>query len=267
MNQGDLMPATSDPQLLAALGPPTSHVFKADRTNHVFYRTLNNHVAELSWRGNEVPRQRDLTIAQNGVAPLAESNLSSYVFGAEGTSTQHVFYNSGGHIIELSWLGGSGTPQWRDLNATATGRAPPALGRPTNHVFEFENTQHVFYVADNGHIIELWWRPGEAPHPEDLTERSGAPPLEVESAFELTSHVFDFENTQHVFYVADNGHIIELWWRPGEAPHPEHLTERSGAPPLEVESALISHVFKKERTQHLFYVSYGGHINELWSQP
>jgi len=267
MSHGDLMPA-SDPRLIAAEDIPTSHLFRADGTNHVFYRTLNNHVAELAWRGDEVPRQRDLTVARNGVAPLADDGPSSYVFG----DTQHVFYNSGGRIIELSWLGSSGDPIWRDLIATATGKAPQAVGRPTTHVFDFENTQHVFYVGDNGHIIELWWRPGEAPHPEDLTDQSGGAPLAVFGSLPV-SHVFDFENTQHVFYVADNGHIREIWWEIGGAKRPEDLTKRSGAAPIHsdvLRLPISSHVFKKERTQHLFYVAAADNrltVMELWSQP
>jgi hypothetical protein len=86
----------------------------------------------------------------------------------------------------------------------------------------------VFYIAENRHIIELWWRSGETPHAEDLTDRSGGAPLPF---LGLTSHVFDAEGTQHVFYRADNGHIIEIWWRPGEI-HQEDLTDRSPGAPL-----------------------------------
>jgi hypothetical protein len=265
VGRGDLIP-TGNRRLLAAPAPVASHVFNG--TNHVFYRMLNKHVAELSWRGNEVPRQRELSITQNGAAPLAESDLSSYVFGADGT--QHVFYNSGAHIIELSWLGDGGAPQWRDLNAALRlPGASPALGRPATHVFEFEKTQHVFYVADNGHIIELsWFGSSGAPTWRDLTTETpgGAPLAAAESV--LVSHVANFENTEHVFYVTDDAHIFELWRRPGEAPHAEDLTKLTGAPPpSELETALlISHVFENERTQHLFYVV-NTIIIELWSQP
>ncbi len=60
----------------------------------------------------------------------------------------------------------------------------------------------------DGHIIQLWWAGGEAPHQVDLTNVSGGAPL---AAGDPTSHVDDAAGTQHVFYRFTDGHIIELW--------------------------------------------------------
>jgi hypothetical protein len=49
------------------------------------------------------------------------------------------------------------------------------VSAPTSHVVA-DGTQHVFYVADNGDIIELWWSGMEVPQAENLTMQSHGPP-------------------------------------------------------------------------------------------
>ena len=203
----------------------------------------------------------DPTIGSDG-APIVTSdptNLASHVFDAE--ATQHVFYRAGdGHIIEL-WWGGPEAPHWGDLIGASGGTAPLAAGDPTSHVFAAEGTQHVFYRTGDGSIIELWWRGGEFPHwGYPMRARGAFPPP---SAGDLTSHVFDAEGTQHVFYRGGDGHIIELWWRGSEAAHPEDLTVQSGGAPLAAGDP-TSHVFDAEGTQHVFYTSVDFQIIELW---
>jgi len=238
-----------------AAGDLASHVFDAEGTQHVFYRTSDGrgtaagHIAELWWRGSEIPHPRSLT-SQSGEPSNAVSSPASHVFEAEGT--QHVFYRTfEGHIIELWWTGGTdGTPQARSLTQQAG--ALLAAGDPASHVFHAEATQHVFHRTGSGHIVELWWRnSGEAPQARDLTELSGGALL---AAGDPVSHVFNAEGTQHVFYTADNGHIVELWWTGGTngTPHFEDLTERSGRPPVPA-GRLTSHVFDAEGTQHVFF--------------
>jgi hypothetical protein len=261
---GDLTQLSGAP---LAADPLTSHVFNAEGTQHVFYVTdfgngrvgNGGHIIELSWSASESLHQRDLTLASGPPFPPLAGRLTSHVFDAEGT--QHIFYEACGHIIELWWRGAE-KPHQRDL--TDLSGAPLGGGGLSSHVFNAEGTQHVFYVAENRHIIELWWRSGETPHPEDLTDRSGGAPLPF---LGLTSHVFDAEGTQHVFYRADNGHIIEIWWGPGET-HQEDLTDRSPGAPLAVLGGgdAISHVFKAEGTQHVFYASTDNLITELWSE-
>jgi hypothetical protein len=111
----------------------------------------------------------------------------------------------------------------------------------------------------------LWWSGSEPPHPEDLTDRAqGAPP----PFLELASHAFEAEGTQHVFYRGKDGHIIEIWWPRGGAPHAEDLTHRTGGPLASLGSGgAISHVFDAEGTQHVFYADTTGGITELWSSP
>src|SRR5262249_9803621 len=110
-----------------------------------------------------------------------------------------------------------------------------------------------------GHVVEIWWRPGERPRWGDLTVASrGAPPAEDGVA----SHFFAAEGTQHVFYRTHDGTLIELWWRGGERPHWGALTQFGSAP--KAVGTPVSHVFSDEGTQHVFYRTGGDQIIELW---
>jgi len=207
----------------------------------------------------------DLTIGSGGAPPMATpGKLASHVFEAEGT--QHVFYRTDdGKIVELWWRGGE-SPHWDYLTTPGNG-APGAAGDPASHVFAAEGTQHVFYRTDDGSVVELWWRGGEAPHWGYLMTAGGATP---QAASDLASHVFDAEGTQHVFYRSKGNEIIELWWGGGAAAQPNNLTQHSGGAPL-ADGDPASHVFFAEGTQHVFYRAApgiaDGQIIELWWRP
>ena len=53
-------------------------------------------------------------------------------------------------------------------------------------------------------------RGNQRPALQDLVVASGGCPLAVGNP---TSHVFNTEGTQHVFYTTTDDHIIELWSR------------------------------------------------------
>jgi hypothetical protein len=247
---GDAPPAFT-PQRLA------SHVVDAEQTQHVFYRTSDNQLVELWWKGPDRPKWDFLTNSANQ-APLTASSPTSHVFKNEGT--QHVFYVTwDNRIVELWWSGGEERVHWGYL--TQFGDPVPADSRQlASHVFEDQRTQHVFYRAANGHIIELWWFPSDHAHVEDLTVRSRNAPL---ASGDPTSHVVDADGTQHVFYTSVDNAMIELWWRPGEQPQAENLTLRSPGAPLALPSTRPTSFVAPDRTQHVFHISFDQHIIEL----
>ena len=244
-----------------------SHVFDAEGTQHVYFvasgriggQDATGHVVELWWRGGVTPHAEDLT-RRSGTTLLPDSPLTSHVFDAEGT--QHVFYRAGRDIVELSWGDGQ---DWHGANLSdrSAGEAEPAASAPTSHVHDAEGTQHVFYTADNAHVIELSWRSGQDPVARDLSAHShgaGPVPLAVSAP---TSHVLDAEGTQHVYYISDAGHVIELWWPVGGDPQHEDLSDQIGGVPLAT-GLPASHVFRAEGTQHVFFASTAREIIELW---
>jgi hypothetical protein len=244
--------------IAASEARPACHVFAAEGTQHVFYRASDGRIVELWWSGGDPARWGYLTNSGNG-APQAAGDPASHVFVAEGT--QHVFYRTAdGRIVELWWAAG-GPARWGYLTTPGNG-APAATGTPACHVFAAEGSQHVFYREGSGDVIELWWRGGENAQVKDLNLAAGGHERAPRAHSEPVSHVFAAEGTQHVFYTSLDGDVIELWWRTGEAPHPENLTQRSlGAPPLGAFGASL--VDAAEGTQHVFYIDTGGHVVEL----
>lgn len=250
-----------------------SHVFLEEGTQHVFFVAageidgipVDGHVGELWWRGSDKAQLVDLTQRAGGApAPDSPSTLASHV--VEGPYTlersQHVFYQSGRDIIELSW-GTDAVTTIRNLTARSAGENEPAASAPASHV-DPDGTHHVFYVADNAHVIELTWQGHNVPVARDLNAHStgiGPAPLAISAA---ASHLFLHEGTHHVYYVGEGNHVIELWWYPGDDPHHEDLTVQSGDTSLAQAATPASHVFAAESTQHVFYSSTAGEIIELW---
>jgi hypothetical protein len=272
-------------ELAEAVGDPASHVFGTDGTQHVFYRTFDGELMELWWRGGADGDPRARSLNQRDTAPLAAGNPASHVFAAGGPPTQHVFYRTGaGEIWELYWRTSDEPPQPRNLTVLSGG-ALLAATDPVSHVFNREGTQHVFYTAENGEIVELWWPGGSTgiPQFENLTERAGGGPV---PSGRLASHVFEEERTQHVFFrtssfsqQSPDPAIVELWWQDGGAPHFENLNQRSGEdfPPGQggpgapvPDGDPTSHVFDAENTQHVFYTTPSSDLSglheiiELW---
>jgi hypothetical protein len=250
-------------------GTLTSHVDDADGSQHVFFVDSWGHIKELSWIGDDDPDQRDLTTAQNG-AMLSSGKPASYVLAA--ADTQQLFYRSCGHIVELSWRGPD-FPRFRDLSSLSDGAIPPAVGDPSHLVFP-DGSQHVFYDAGDGSIVELSWQGNLAPH---ATVRSFSGDGSPSSASSLASFIFD-DGSRHVLFFDQFGAINDLTWTGDEPAQRINITEEFGAPrgwgrkPLDT---LASLVYSAEGTHHVFYtaakldigtdVEFKGDIIELWA--
>ena len=194
-------------------GDPAAYVFRAQGTEHVVYRGFDNHVHELR-KDASGWHHGDLT-AMTG-APVAAGDPAGYVFDAQGT--QHVMYRSGdGHVHELWW---DATNGWGSGDLTAVTGAPAAAGDPAAYVFDAEGSQHVIYRAGNGHLYELWWTATQGWNQGDLTAAAGSPP----AAGDPGAYAFRAEGTQHVVYRTADGHLHEMWWRPGPGNHDGDLT-------------------------------------------
>jgi hypothetical protein len=168
-----------------------------------------------------------------------------------------VFYRAGlGQVVEMWWRGGDAV-RWGYLTGSVD-QPHLAAGDPASHVFDAEGTQHVFYRSSGGHVMELWWRGGQAAQPSDITERSGTGFL---AAGNLASHVVAVEGTQHVFFRSTEGHVVELGWGIGQRPQPEDLTGRSGVPLAAGDP--VSHV-ASDGTQHVFYVDVDDQLIDVW---
>ena len=68
----------------------------------------------------------------------------------------------------------------------------------------------VFYRSDDGHIREMRWSAGAGWVSADLTTQTSAANASANS--NLTGYFFPSQQTRHVFYRSDDGHVRELWW-------------------------------------------------------
>jgi hypothetical protein len=49
---------------------------------------------------------------------------------------------------------------WHHNDLTSATGAPQALSNPTAYAFAAQSTQHVMFVSEEHHVIELFWVPG-----------------------------------------------------------------------------------------------------------
>ena len=104
------------------------------------------------------------------------------MFDTEGS--QHVIYRAGNrHLYELWW---TATLGWNQGDLTAAAGSPPAAGDPGAYEFRAEGTQHVVYRTADGHLHEMWWRPGPGNHDGDLTIAARPPKPNAPADLTLT---------------------------------------------------------------------------------
>jgi len=160
-----------------------------------------------------------------------------------------------------------GTWNLNDL-AAVQGNLHIASGTPGENlagfVWESQNTEHVFFIGDDNHIHELYY--DTAWHHNDLTASSGGAGQPVGH---LAAHVWEKQGTAHVFYIGSGPeswvpHLRELYYD-GKW-HDHSLSQAIPDAPLPTEdiASLVSYVFKKQNTQHVFYIGADYHVHEFY---
>lgn len=148
--------------------------------------------------------------------------------------------------------------QWHYNDLASAAGAPLGFSAPCGYVFNAQYTQHVVYMGDYQHLIELWWD-NNGWHLNNLTGATGAPGT---SGY-LAGYVFDAQGTQHVDYVGLDGHVYELW-RDNNGWHTNDLTQTTGAPLAAAYGTPTGYAFATQSTQHVIYVGADGRVYELW---
>ena len=204
----------------------------------------------------------DLTTATG--APLTGGSEGVHAYAAG--SRQYVTYLPVGSlkalaVHELEFDG----QRWVDRDLTALSGGPPAvLVPPVGYIFATQGTRHVIYsgqaASDSAelHVHELWLD-GSGWHHSDLTAKAGAPrPVLVPPC----AYVCDFDGTQHVDYIGEDGHVHELWWD-DDGWHHHDLTAASGAPPAALDLGPAGYMSNTWRTQHVDYIGADGLLHEI----
>jgi hypothetical protein len=244
---------------------------------HVDYISADGHVRELffdtSWHPN------DLTAAARAVDPTVPNAPTSSAlngFTTPADNLQHVNYISAdGHVREFFLL--PGTSNWRpnDLIAAARlvdNRTPVALATSAlaGYVTTFNNQQHVDYISADGHVHELFLTAGSSSwNPRDLTQIAMA--TVANPASPLTGFQTTFNNQQHVDFIDNSGHVVELFFG-GDTWHPNDLTVAGGLNLQGVTAgtiALDGYQTTSPNQQHVNFIATGpaavrNHVFELF---
>jgi hypothetical protein len=232
---------------IAQGGALTSWVSGVDNLQHVAYIDTKGHVEELyvtigaagvTWASDDI-----------GQAPTSAPNAQSGAITSWMSSSdnlQHIAYvGSNGHIIELYMH--PGQPPWNfdDIGQAPTSAPNAQSGAITSWMSSSDNLQHIAYVGPNGHIIELYMQPGQPPWSvDDPTATSGSPGAQRGA---LTSWMSVADNTQHVVYIAGNGHVEELHlvigagganWKFDDASAMASALQPDNAPPILIGSSV-----------------------------
>ncbi|MEA5153328.1 hypothetical protein [Raineyella sp.] len=183
--------------------PPTAYGFTSQQTHHVLYAGSDGHVHEL-WKGPSGGfHHHDLTLATGSTVRATGRPVG---FANDPGSGQVVsFAASDGHLHQFVW---DGTWHEHDLTATVGGVPPSGSATPTGYLYPAEGTLHVNYIGVDSHIHE-YWQDNAGWHPSDLTTRTGV----LVGRSDPAAYVMP-DGTQHVVFVDDNRHIIELYWLP-----------------------------------------------------
>lgn len=241
------------------------YIWAHQGSQHVVYQglRLDGRVHELWYTEDDGWNHNDLTAA--GHAPLTLSQpfgFETYYDGAQRV-VYHARAIGGGGVHELR----NADDGWHDADLTTPIGAPPCAGdaAPTGYAFEDQQTAHVLYRTDQGHIVELW-EDGSGWHWGDLTAVTGAP---VSSDAEtVTGYVFRGQGTQHIDYVGGDGHLHELWWSADGWHHNDLTTAAGAAAPFATSSpagyAFEAGLFQPVATQHVMFTGHDEMVHELW---
>jgi hypothetical protein len=160
-------------------------------------------------------------------------------------------------VIEL--VGGLESP-WQSADLTELTKAPPPRDTAlTGCVWPQAGTKQVVYVADQGHVIELFTAGGNSWQWVDLTDLTKAP---LSGGTALIGYAWSAGRTKQVDYVDRQGHVIELFVAAGDPWQWVDLTDLTKAP-LADHRSLACYDWLTGNTKQVVYADDRGHVVEL----
>ena len=133
-------------------------------------------------------------------------------------------------------------------------------------IWATDNSQHVVYVDDHNHALELSYVPGlQGWSAHDLTAETHSTPAARTSA--MASYQDLAGGGRHVDFVDAQGHVRELYCGPGAAGWSSFdLTAETNAPTAVVGGGLDSYP-GPDGSQHVNFLDADGHVHELYFNP
>ncbi|MCW2650296.1 MAG: hypothetical protein JWR32_1272 [Mycobacterium sp.] len=224
-------------------------------SQHVFFIATDKFVHELDITAGAVWADNDLTTLAGAVPPTPASALAGFRLSND---SKHVFFiGTDNHVYELYFTAGTG---WVYNDLTALARAVPPT--PTSALDGFrlsDDSKHVFFIATDNHVHELFIASGGRWDDNDLTALAGAVAPAAASAlagFRLS------DDSQHVFFIGTDNHVHELFIA-GAGWVDNNLTTLAGAVPPTPISDLTGYPLS-DNSQHVFFIGTDNHVHELF---
>jgi hypothetical protein len=242
-----------------------------DSSVHVFYYgsnfgTSDNHVYQLEiFPGGPGWLWENLSATANAIAPEVCRALNGY-WGTD--DSQHIDYIAvDNHIHELYRPCGASPTDWTDGDLTAlAGAVAPHQNTALVSYWAADSSQHVFFIGVDNHVHHLSIAHGADWSDQDLTTLlagDGAMP-NVNTA--LAGFVDD-EGGRHLFYVATDGDIHELYSGTGAIPGFDHsLTKVAHAVAPNLGTALGAYQ-GTDNSHHINFFGVDGHVHEIYGSP
>jgi hypothetical protein len=233
-----------------------------DDSQHVFFIGTDKYVHELDIAAGGIWHDNDLTTLAGAVPPIPTSALAGFLLGPLlGPNSKHLYFiGTDNHVYELYFTAGT---DWvfNDLTSLARAKQPTPTSALAGHGFG-DDSKHVFFIAIDNHVHELFIDGGGRWADNDLTTLAGvgAKPPTLTSA--LASHLLG-DNSQHVFFIGTDNHVHELFIDGGTWADND-LTALAGAVSPTPTSALTSYRLLGDDSQHVFFIGTDNHVHELF---
>jgi hypothetical protein len=200
-------------------GPPS---------DQVYFNYSNSIVNYSSDSTSEPPAWNYFPIGSGGLAPEANSPLTSFSYGTEDL----VYYiGTDNHIHEAQWDTSKGSSY---VDITAASSAPvPAAGSALTSILNGEHG-YIYYIAANMHAYEITWTSTGSWTYTDITSTAGA----ANAGYAGSLGSFIFGGDLEVVYETAAKHIIQVYLNSGSTWKTLDMTSLSGAPLAEAATGL-----------------------------
>ncbi|MCQ4118145.1 hypothetical protein [Rhodococcus tibetensis] len=216
---------------------------------------VDNHVHELYWNG--IWHYKDLNVHSGQLDHLAFGNRAFGYVHPNGTS--HVFYNSGGNVIEFFW--DPFQVKWLWTHVNSGGPQGPAEHADITAYVANDGTQHVAWIKPPGEVIDMACH-GVNWVSTNLTIELGFPSQKPNTQHTPWAYVHPKNNTLHINYLDTSGRLHEFWndgsW------HYNNLFAAAGVPNDKTSATEPKGYVTPDDFQHIVYRTSGMEIIELW---
>jgi len=184
---------------------------------------------------------------------VTDSNTGVAAFVTTPNDQPHVYYlSSSDHVHQLFNNGST----WGDEDLTTESGGPAAMAKSAVAGFSLQNFQYVFYVANTGDVHQLLYN-NISWVDSDLTAQTGGV---LANPSQLTAFATTPNNQLHVYYMATNRHINQLF-NNGISWANEDLTAETGGP---LASSVGMSGVNIQNFQFVYYVATNGDVHQLF---